>query len=380
MRFPLKIAESRSTVLVSGKGAWKWLNNFTGRHQEKSGQIFILVDENTRHHCLPVFLKKNPRLKHPVILTVAPGEKTKSPETVLSLWNSLSDNEAERNSILINLGGGVVCDTGGFVASTFKRGIQCINVPTTLMAMADAAVGGKTGINLGNIKNSIGSFYLPKATLICPLFLKTLDKPEILSGLAEIFKVTLVADRFFWDKIISTGWTELLSSSFDEKKWEKIIIRAAELKCAVVEKDFSDNGYRGILNFGHTFGHAFEALSLRRDRTPLPHGKAVASGILCECFLSMKYCGLREPDFEMITGFFTHVFGYYPISDGDFEEMLMLMGQDKKNRNGAINLTLIKKTGMAMVHQPCSRKMIREALDFYLTIPEKHPHAGRKSS
>jgi 3-dehydroquinate synthase len=378
MRVPLNISETRSSTLVSGRGSWKWLNDRVVKLQEQSVKIFILVDENTRRHCLPVFLKENPGLKNPEILTIAPGEISKSPETVFSLWNLLLEKMAVKNSLLINLGGGVVCDTGGFVASTFKRGIQFINVPTTMMAMADAGAGGKTAINLGNIKNAIGSFYLPQATVIWPGFLKTLEKSEILSGLAEVFKIAVVADPLFWDQLVMTDWTKFFSSAFDEKKKEKIIARAAELKSAIVEKDFSDTGHRAILNFGHTFGHAFEALSLQRDKKPLSHGRAVAAGILCESYLSMEYCGLLESEFEKIAGFFAQVFGYYPFSMDDFDEILMLMGQDKKNRNRTINLTLIKKPGLAVIKQPCSRTMIGEALDFYQTIPEKYIHADHK--
>ncbi len=372
MQFPIKVTETKTSTIFSGESAWVSLNDLIVKMQEKSQKTFILVDDCTERFCLPVFLSKLPGLQHPEILRISPGETSKTTEAAFLLWNKLSSGEAERDSILINLGGGVVSDLGGFVASTYKRGIPFINVPTTLMAMADAAIGGKTAINLQSIKNIVGSFYLPVATFIFPRFLKTLDNSNLLSGFAEIFKIALVADLSLCEYLNSLTFNQLLATSFDEKVWEELIARSISIKCKLVEMDFFDKKERAILNFGHTFGHAFEALSYQECHKPISHGWAVSMGILCESYLSVRYCGLTENDFAQISRLFLSTFGYYPLSDKDIPEILRYMNQDKKMSPGGLKFTLLKSPGKAVINQLCDKSSILDSLEFYRQINAKH--------
>ena len=372
MQFPIKITETKTSTVFSGKSAWVSLNDLIGKMQEKSRKSFILVDDNTERFCLPVFLSEMPVLQDPEILRIKSGEVSKAPEVAFSLWNELLSLDANRYSLLINLGGGVVSDLGGFVASTYKRGIPFINVPTTLMAMADASIGGKTAINILSVKNVVGSFYLPAATFIYPGFLKTLDNTQLLSGLAEIFKIALVADQSFWEYLISPALSQLLAAPFEELIWEEFITRSASIKCKVVEMDFFEEDERAILNFGHTFGHALEALSYQKNHTVISHGYAVSMGILCESYLSMRYCGLPENDFTQISRLILSTFGYYPVSDNDIPEILRFMDQDKKKKQGVLNFTVLKSPGKALIKQPFDKSAILDSLEFYCQINAKH--------
>jgi len=368
----IKITETKTSAIFSGKSVWGSLNELIKKMQEKSRKSFILVDDNTERFCMPVFLPEIPGLQNPEILKISSGEENKTPEVALSLWNELSSRGADRNSLLINLGGGVVCDLGGFVASTYKRGIPFINVPTTLLAMADASIGGKTAINLQSVKNTVGSFYLPAATFIYPGFLKTLDNSRLLSGLAEIFKIALVADKSLWEYLNSPTFSQLLVTSFDDMLWEELITRSANIKCKVVEMDFFEKNERAILNFGHTVGHALETLSYQENHEPVSHGWAVSMGILCESYLSRRYCGLTEDDFAAISMLLLSTFGYYPLTDKDIPEILRFMTKDKKMSNGVLNFTLLKSPGKAVINQPCDKSAILDSLEFYHQINVKH--------
>jgi 3-dehydroquinate synthase len=377
MQFPLKVTEERTSTVCSGETAWKDFIVIASKIQEHSGNSFILVDENTEKYCLPVFLSMTPGMAKFEVLRIKPGESSKSKETAAFLWDQLAAKGADRTSLLVNLGGGVVCDVGAFVASTFKRGIPCINIPTTLIAMTDAAIGGKTAINLNSVKNTIGTFYLPEATIIFPGFLKTLDQSEIRSGLAEIFKIGLVADRSFWEFLQRIKPGGLAEISSGDPFWEEVIQRAALLKCTVVEKDFYDRGARAILNFGHTFGHAFETLSHYPGHLPVSHGMAVAQGIICACFLSQRLSGLNEKEVPKIVELFLSVFGSMPVNETDIPEIIRLMEQDKKIREGIINFTLIRAPGEAVTGRTCSKDDIYDSLLFYMVVGrDYHSHEG----
>jgi 3-dehydroquinate synthase len=365
MEFPLRVSETKVSTIYSGDSAWKTLNYRISELQGNAQKIFILVDDNTDQFCLPVFLSEVNTQHNPEILRISPGELSKNAEVAVALWNELTTREAGRDSVLINLGGGVVSDLGGFVASTYKRGIPFINIPTTLMAMADASVGGKTAINLQSIKNTVGTFCLPEATYLFPVFLTTLDNANLLSGLAEIFKIALVADHSFWKYLKTLTPGRLLKTSFQAKEWEEIISKSAGIKCNIVEEDFAEKNERAKLNFGHTLGHAIESLSFQANHEPISHGMAVSIGILCEAFLSRRYSGLKEEDFKQITGLFLSTFGYYPLTETDIPEILSFVFQDKKKSKGELNFTLLEHPGKALINQSCDTTSIREALESY---------------
>ena len=240
---------------------------------------FLLVDENSFTHCVSEFIVQTDLTNDIEIIEIESGEENKTLEICQYIWQTFLDFNADRKTLLINLGGGVITDLGGFIASTYKRGIDFINVPTTLLAQIDASVGGKVGIDFNNFKNIIGVFNEPKLVVIYPYFLKTLNKRQMLSGYVEALKHGLIADKLYW-KILQTG---LLS---DANNWEKLIESSIEIKNNIVKNDFEENGERKKLNFGHTIGHAIESHSLKHDKFPLLHGEAIAIGIICEAYLS----------------------------------------------------------------------------------------------
>ena len=274
-------------------GSLQSLNISLGEFRPVPSKIFILVDENTRFHCLPELLSRSTFLTHAAILEIPSGEEHKSIETAVHLWKDLMQNCAGRHSLLVNLGGGVISDLGGFVASTYHRGIPYVNIPTTLMAQVDAAIGGKTGLNIGGVKNQAGTLCLPKAVFICNGFLKTLEKTDIANGFAEIIKYALIGDPVMWDKIKRLPLNDLLfKMPSGDAVLTELTERSIKIKHDIVEQDFREKNVRKVLNFGHTFGHALETLSMRDGNTPLSHGQAVAMGMLFEGRLSFKLTGL----------------------------------------------------------------------------------------
>ena len=319
-------------------------------------KVFVLVDENTEKYCLPALSHYLFDIK---LIKIQGGEQHKTLETAQYIWNFLQQQEADRNSVLINLGGGIIGDIGGFCASTFKRGMDYINAPTTLLAMVDSGIGGKTGIDYNGYKNAIGTISQPKAVYINPELLKTLPKDELLNGFAEIIKHGLILDKTYWEKIVKTG--------FDD--WEKLatlISGSIKLKLDVVKKDPKEESYRKILNFGHTIGHAIEAYSLKRDKKPLRHGEAVAIGMICEAYLSKTQLDLSTKDLREIAAFISRYFTKYSLRSILSPELINLMRQDKKNDHpDAINFTLLKKIGKGSINHVCSESQIAAALNYY---------------
>ena len=319
-------------------------------------KVFVLVDENTEKYCLPALSHYLFDIK---LIKIQGGEQHKTLETAQYIWNFLQHQEADRNSVLINLGGGIIGDIGGFCASTFKRGMDYINAPTTLLAMVDSGIGGKTGIDYNGYKNAIGTISQPKAVYINPELLKTLPKDELLNGFAEIIKHGLILDKGYWEKIVKTG--------FDD--WEKLatlISGSIKLKLDVVKKDPKEESYRKILNFGHTIGHAIEAYSLKRDKKPLRHGEAVAIGMICEAYLSKTQLDLSTKDLREIATFISRYFTKYSLRSILSPELISLMRQDKKNDHpDAINFTLLKKIGKGSINHVCSESQIAAALNYY---------------
>jgi len=341
------------------------LQNFNGKYS----RIFILLDENTRKHCL-----KKLSIHHTpyTILNIKSGEKNKTIRTCEKIWKELAKQNADRKSLLINLGGGVITDLGGFCASAYKRGIDFINIPTTLLAQVDASVGGKTGIDFSDFKNQIGTFAFPKAVFIHPDFLKTLNKRELVSGFAEVIKHGLIADREYWKEIHASSIRRSPLDSFEspfgptlllKKKGEKTISRSIEIKSKIVSADPYENGLRKVLNFGHTIGHAVESASLKTKK-PLLHGEAIAIGMICETYLSRKILGLKNEELDEITSFIISIFNHRQIKL-PIKNLIALMKQDKKNNGSEINFTLLSSIGKAEINNSCSEELIEEAIHYY---------------
>ncbi len=323
-------------------------------------KFFLLTDENCARHCLPVFKNIFPQQPIDEIFTVPAGEDSKNLETAQKLWEKMM-TYGDRQSLLINLGGGMISDLGGFVASLFKRGIAFANIPTSLLAMVDASIGGKTAVNFKAVKNQIGCFSNPYAVYIDSTFLKTLAVRELKSGFAEMIKIALAASRELFCQLSDI---ENLHKEIDEL----MIRNAALLKMEIVESDPMEKGKRTLLNLGHTAGHAFESYSARHDALPLTHGEAVAQGILCEALIAVEQKQLQDDDFETIKELIFRFFDKYNFGIGALDEILNLMIYDKKNRNGKINFTLPFGIGDALINRFASAEEIKKALQKYLEL------------
>ncbi len=320
-------------------------------------KVFLLVDSNTRTACLPVLGKAFPEAGKWEVLEIPAGESFKTLHTCLDLWKQLASMGADRKSLLINLGGGVVTDLGGFVASAYQRGIRFVNIPTTLLAMVDASVGGKTGVDLGNLKNQIGVINNPELVLIQPEYLKTLDERQIRSGFAEMLKHGLILDRPYWDKLKDL-------TSYD--KLNEMIFTSVALKKDVVEADPREQGLRKILNFGHTLGHAIESHYLSNDNgKALLHGEAIAAGMVMEAYLSAVQCGMPMAQCEEVKATFFKFFPKVDISERDQADILSLLRYDKKNVKGHILFALLREIGKAQTDQEVSADQLHACFDYY---------------
>ena len=300
-------------------------------------KFFFLVDENTHEHCLVPLLQELGELGEMEVLEIEPGEASKSPEVLVQLWMALSDLRADRYSLLVNLGGGVVSDLGGMLAGTYMRGIPFVNFPTTVLSQVDASVGGKTGINLDHLKNRVGLFLNPERVYVLNRFLETLPFEERRSGYAEMLKHGLIADREYWKQLLQLNIKEALPDTI-------MIRKSIEIKSKVVEKDFRESGLRKILNFGHTLGHALETVS-HEEGEPLLHGEAVALGMMGELLLSAEFAGMDKEVAEEAAHRIGDHFHDVEVT-GDPERILEVVKQDKKNRKGEIFFTLLSDPGM----------------------------------
>ncbi len=319
-------------------------------------KVFFLTDLNTSEHCLSLVNKLLPELDKYDIIEIDPGEENKNIDFCIGVWQMLLDFGADRQSLLINLGGGVITDMGGFAASTFKRGIDFVQVPTTLLSQVDASVGGKTGIDLGNIKNIIGTFTQPKAVLISTDFLKTLDHRQLVSGFAEIVKHGLIADKEYYYQIQGVNLEQLPA---------EIIYRSVEIKNEVVTTDPFEKGIRKMLNFGHTVGHAVETYSLKKDKDPLLHGEAIAVGMICEAYLSHKHNGLSNADLQEIIRYIRSVFPDYAVKPASYPDVMEFMKNDKKNSSGNIGFALLSNIGRCDYNIYLEEEQIIESLEYY---------------
>lgn len=317
-------------------------------------KIIVLSDKNIAPHFLKKTLQSLPETTTSFILD--PGEKEKNIESLQHLWRHLLKSGADRKSLMINLGGGVIGDIGGFAASTYMRGIDFINIPTTVLAQVDESVGGKTGFDFAEIKNLIGTFDQPKAVIIDVDTLKTLPQREFLSGFAEIIKHGIIKDKKYFDKV-----TNKKPLDFNEEELIDIIKESCEIKAAVVENDEKESGLRKIVNFGHTIGHAIEAISLTTDN-PYLHGEAISIGMVVEAHMSHEKGLLSKEDVEVITTSLTNAGLPTTVPHFDRDQMIQKMKVDKKNKNGKINFTLLKSIGEALIDQTIPEEKIKEIL------------------
>jgi len=322
-------------------------------------KLFILVDINTMEHCLPYFLQHIEGDMDFEIIEIKAGEIYKNLDTCSQIWDELTGLGADRKSILINLGGGVITDMGGFVASTFKRGIKFINIPTTLLSMVDASVGGKTGVDLGVLKNQIGLFSNPEMVLIDTSFLRTLSNREMRSGLAEIIKYGLTFDINIWREI--QPLTELKSGMLDDLVYRSIVI-----KNNVVLKDLKEDNLRKTLNFGHTMGHAIESYFLEsKEKNSLTHGEAIAIGMVIELYYSSRLFDYAISETNALKDFVIRYYGKVPILASDFDAIIDLMKYDKKNVSGLINFILLKNVQEFAFDVQVDNKLLLEGLNYY---------------
>jgi 3-dehydroquinate synthase len=332
------IAESLSTFLNA--------NSYTNIH--------VLGDEKTFRYCYPII---KPILPKHNLVKIKSGEAQKHLGTCQTIWESMTTHELDRHALMINLGGGVIGDMGGFCAATYKRGIDFIQIPTTLLSQVDASVGGKLGVDFQGLKNHIGVFKIPKTVLIDPVFLETLSFAEKRSGFAEIVKHCLIMDA---DK-----WNIIRKKDFEEQDFSDLIAHSVAIKQRVVEADPTEKGLRKILNFGHTLGHAIETYFLGKPKLHLLHGEAIAAGMICEAFISYKRNMIDLKTLSNIEEFIYSVYGKALILESDMDEIIALTAQDKKNKGKEIRFSLLEAAGKCTYDIPVSKTEMKKALEYY---------------
>lgn len=322
-------------------------------------KLFIIVDSNTHTACLPNFMSRLETDLEIEIIEIEAGEAHKNIDTCVQVWNALSDLGADRKSLIINVGGGVTTDLGGFVACTFKRGLKYINVPTSLLSMVDASVGGKTGIDLGALKNQVGIINSGDMVVVDTSFLHTLPQNHLKSGLAEMLKHGLIYDALYWRKL--TDLTSLTLTDLDD-----LIHQSIEIKNTIVCADPFEHGLRKTLNFGHTLGHAIESYFLSHpQKTELLHGEAIAIGMIMETYISSELLNFPKNDLEVIKETFLKVFERITIEELDHEAIIELLKYDKKNEHGNINFVLLEKIGQPKIDCLVDNTLIIQAFNYY---------------
>ena len=326
--------------------------------EQTADNIFLLVDETTMQLCLPLALKTE-KLKNSRVICIKAGDQNKNVESAVEIWKFLSENGANRKSLMINIGGGMITDIGGFTASTFKRGMRYINVSTTLLGAVDAATGGKTGINFLGLKNEIGVFAPAETVLINIDFFKTLDDANLRSGYAEMVKHALIDSREEWENVLKFDL-----ESVDFKQLKMLLKRSFNIKERIVEADPFEANIRKALNLGHTFGHAFESWSYKVNR-PALHGYAVIWGLLCELYLSFVKLNFPKEDLLKLKYLIKEYYGTIEFSCSDYETLFELMTHDKKNESKEINFTLLAGIGEIRINQTATKDEIYECLDWF---------------
>jgi 3-dehydroquinate synthase len=325
-------------------------------------KVYVITDEHTKKYCLPEFNKFSFKFTN---VNIKAGEKYKNIQSLITIWEQLLNSEADRKSLIINLGGGVVTDMGGFAAATFKRGIKFIHIPTTLLSMVDAAIGGKNGINFNGIKNQIGTIIQPESVIIYPGFLKTLPENELKSGYAEMLKHGLIADITYWNDLKNNYHTIFKLSNIETLT--ELIKKSVEIKNKVITTDPFEQGLRKVLNFGHTLGHAIETLFHYDRKQPVTHGEAVAIGMVLAAYISYKLLDFDIKKADEIKEFMRHIYNTQQFSKPEIDTIINYLIFDKKNENGKINFVLLEKIGKPVWNIQVPEKVINEAFEYYKT-------------
>lgn len=322
-------------------------------------KLFIIVDTHTNEYCLPKFLPYLATNLTIEIIEFEAGEPNKNIETCVQLWNVLTELGADRKSLILNLGGGVVTDLGGFVASTFKRGVDFIHIPTSLLSMVDASVGGKTGVDLGHLKNQIGVINVPKMVLIDTQYLETLSKDEMRSGLAEMLKHGLIYDKEYWEQFLDL-------KAIDFADFDELIYRSVEIKNEIVTQDPTEKNIRKALNFGHTLGHAIESYFLENDtKKTLLHGEAIAIGMILESYISLEKNLINKQEYNQIKTTIKAIYDDVEFQENDIQPILELLIHDKKNEYGNIQFALIEGIGKIIINQSVENELILKSFEDY---------------
>jgi 3-dehydroquinate synthase len=347
-------------LITSGEGLCSALDDYIWKAAPEISSVFVLTDTNTRRECLPL-IQSCDFMEDATVLEMKPGEENKDIYSCVGLWRDLAEGGADRRSLIINLGGGVVTDLGGFVAATFKRGIRFIHVPTSLMAMVDASGGGKTGVDLDRLKNQVGVFAFPALTLIHTHFLDTLGARHLWSGFAEVIKHGLIADPRLWQLCLDHNG--LLESREEDgiAFRERVIRRSVEIKHHITSADPTENGPRKVLNFGHTIGHALETWAMEQG-PQLLHGEAVALGMMAEARISERQAGLQPDITRELKNLIRKVFKLPKFDKEDISWLIEIMTHDKKNVDGELRFTLIKAPGQAITDQNVGSGEVQDAL------------------
>jgi len=349
--------QANNYLLHFNQNAYEALN--THLKENKYSNLFIIVDNQTNELCLPLFLPLLETDLNVEIIEFEAGEANKNIETCIQIWNVLTELGADRKSLVINLGGGVVTDLGGFAASTFKRGVDFINIPTTLLSMVDASVGGKTGVDLGNLKNQIGVINVPKMVLIDTQYLETLSQEEMRSGLAEMLKHGLIYDAPYWKQFLDL-------KAIDFADFDELIYRSVEIKNEIVIQDPTEKNIRKALNFGHTLGHAIESYFLESEtKKTLLHGEAIAIGMILESYISLHKNLITAAEYSEIKTAIKSIYDDVEVEENDIDPILELLVHDKKNEYGLIQFALIEGIGKIKINQSVENKLILDAFQDY---------------
>lgn len=344
------------SIYFNEKG-YELLSNFIDKNNYS--KIFILVDTHSNEYCLPLFLPFLATGKNIEIIEIEAGESEKNIATCVQIWSALTELGGDRKSILINVGGGVITDIGGFVASTFKRGIDFIHIPTTLLSMVDASVGGKNGVDLDNLKNQIGVINVPKMVIIDPQYLQTLPQTEMRSGLAEMLKHGLIFDKSYWEQFLDL-------KAIDFADFDTLIHRSVAIKNEIVMHDPTENGIRKALNFGHTLGHAIESYFLENEnKKTLLHGEAIAVGMILESHISLQKNLLSLIEYQEIKQSINSIYEIINFDENDKQPILDLLIHDKKNEYGNIQFALLDGIGKTTINQNADNEMIDKAFEDY---------------
>jgi len=351
------IIESLGHSIYIGKDAGKHLNDALFLPKNRNRQKFILADENTSRLCWPVLARMIPKFEAIKVIEIKSGEENKNIDVTSNVWRVLTDLEAQRDAILINLGGGVITDLGGFTASTYKRGIDFVNIPTTLLAQIDASFGGKTGIDLNLYKNQVGTFSWPKGVYIFSEFLNTLSRRQILSGYAEMIKHALIADEKYWEEVKTNKLDSL-------EELVALIPASIRIKNKIILDDPTESALRKTLNFGHTIGHALETYSLEGREGSLLHGEAIALGMIAEAYISYKKRFIKKDVLTDIAEYIKPLYKTPKFDNVEYHRVIQIMKNDKKLKGKGMSMTLLKGIGKAKINVPVSSDHITSALDY----------------